>query len=1482
MNVLRYLLVSLHDRLPLGDGLITNLCSNGLMKGDDVEQLKHRGRDEAIDCLVTEILPFADPALFPAFCKALQAENAEHALRPIRAVVETIVPHFQGIPPEMVLSSSVIIIVDIRLRESFYREFPAMKDHLFPSVAVELVHANLTGFYRNACMSTQNTHTLNRKLVIITEPPTAKSQNLCDQIANLVKIDRNIIAYHHSWKRAWKTSQPSQCNQSSATTTQSQSQVMPPSHSRDIDPYQSEPNVKGRGALSSSKNRGVTLALASRGGEESRSARHGSLPDVRQFSSGGMILRRPDEFSSLLSTSTMSVQGGRSASSSMTWQTTLSTPIQEEKGPSSVMESDITRVTNLQPRQDISMGVVASLQKPVPDLVSHFTNLLRQMGIIKDQQEISAHSLGSGNSQGGYEEAQRPRVSRSAPVLSQPAAPPVERQLGETESEQRSSLSSFGSESSSAPIVVEQPSSVLQCLIQESSPNPGLAHGPRSSYSSQGCTRPKSNTPESQAIQQHPKPSQSHASPSENSGAHSCTSYVLRDQFNPQGSLARPDTLPSSIPLIPNEENDVRVDEKYHRSGVGAENEERIAKFDSRKVGAEADELIIAEESKSTDRHAVDTNIYKQALASGSVPINRYRVMVVGQDGGGKSCLIDSFLGRPFKAQNPSTDGIAIHVAVTAAEGKAGQHTWHKEEYEKAQHLDKYLAAGYVITKRQHQETLTQSDATEREAPEDEKMSSEYREVFASDNDADFSSATRELDRRIEEITKDENLTAEQQKMFAEYLQSSEALAGLENFEVSSKLLWDLGGQERYLTSHAALIPTESEYTVCMYLLVIDISKPLGDEAESSYRLGGTSADVPLELLNIKYNRDFPRHWFTSIGISHPSDMSSPYLGEGEDLKGVSYPAVLIAATHIDKVAKMPNCEEFLKSQNDELDSLIRNLRCEDHIVKNPKNGQWFFRVDNTKAGQTEDSKRCEGVKTIISKLDGSSKHYWSQKLPMPVTWVRFELFLVLWKFGKIIYVETAIKLAKCVGIESKEGALSALKFFHNLGVIFYFWDVPELANFVVVDPTWLINTVAKFVTAREPTKVMHQRRWRKLCETGKFSTDMVMSMLTEAKVDSRDQKPVLDVLRMLDILCDPPEFSSSTFFIPCMLSQGLSGPSTWEKYCPSEAFPPPIVVYPNEVQTIPEALFFRIVTKFTREYAEGCDLTRNRCLFRIGNSLVLELLYYNRGACLIVSLNGEGDKDEAKLSVPRRAPGIQQFVTDSVINAKKRGMSGLELAFYYQVSECIRDETSESADAGNLSCKLPGDARLVKLTESCNPARDGQAGCQQQIMYKSETCITREDRDLVYRWYINKKENLCFSEPREILKRQPTTQALSNPREETALQNFKDEKVEDKHLREVYFKVKSYWKRVARQLGPTSLSDSEIGSCERSKVQEEEQCYAMLQTWMKKQKGEGKVWDLASAIYKSELEDVVKNVYGPKVLIALQAASTRDEDNSQ
>ena len=96
----------------------------------------------------------------------------------------------------------------------------------------------------------------------------------------------------------------------------------------------------------------------------------------------------------------------------------------------------------------------------------------------------------------------------------------------------------------------------------------------------------------------------------------------------------------------------------------------------------------------------------------------------------------------------------------------------------------------------------------------------------------------------------------------------------------------------------------------------------------------------------------------------------------------------------------------------------------------------------------------------------------------------------------------------------------------------------------------------------------------------------------------------------------------------------------------------------------------------------------------------------------------------------------------------------------------------------------------------------------------------------------------------------------------------LKDENVEDKHLIAVYLKIKSFWRRVARQLG---LSNTEIESCSRSHPEEEDQCYAMLQKWKTKQKGKGKVWDLARAIYESELEDVVKEVYGERILHSIR-----------
>ena len=45
--------------------------------------------------------------------------------------------------------------------------------------------------------------------------------------------------------------------------------------------------------------------------------------------------------------------------------------------------------------------------------------------------------------------------------------------------------------------------------------------------------------------------------------------------------------------------------------------------------------------------------------------MNRSRVIVTGQDGAGKSCLVDSLLNRPFAKDKASTEGAAVDMVHT-------------------------------------------------------------------------------------------------------------------------------------------------------------------------------------------------------------------------------------------------------------------------------------------------------------------------------------------------------------------------------------------------------------------------------------------------------------------------------------------------------------------------------------------------------------------------------------------------------------------------------------------------------------------------------------------------------------------------------------------------------------------------------------------------------------------------------------------------
>jgi len=108
----------------------------------------------------------------------------------------------------------------------------------------------------------------------------------------------------------------------------------------------------------------------------------------------------------------------------------------------------------------------------------------------------------------------------------------------------------------------------------------------------------------------------------------------------------------------------------------------------------------------STDDDSVEREIYERALKHGSVPVNRFRLIIVGQDGVGKSCFVDSLLDRPFEKDKPSTDGIAIDLAMKVVKGD--EKSWKCcDNYREGQYLSLYFAAAYDKTREQ---VLSESD----------------------------------------------------------------------------------------------------------------------------------------------------------------------------------------------------------------------------------------------------------------------------------------------------------------------------------------------------------------------------------------------------------------------------------------------------------------------------------------------------------------------------------------------------------------------------------------------------------------------------------------------------------------------------------------------------------------------------------------------------------------------------------------------------
>ena len=624
--------------------------------------------------------------------------------------------------------------------------------------------------------------------------------------------------------------------------------------------------------------------------------------------------------------------------------------------------------------------------------------------------------------------------------------------------------------------------------------------------------------------------------------------------------------------------------------------------------------------------------IYDEALKRGSVAVNRSGIIIVGQNGAGKSCLVDSLLNRPFDNNKASTEGAAVTMTHTVAR------KWVATE--SSDHLDSLVAEGCYRASREFtilKEPTFSIPESSRE-PESSKSAMESKSPnFAIP--AESESPRQEMTPQSSGPLKDDlkamgirmkTLTPNQKRQLDSFRKNKPSEEDLLQQGVSIRDIWDLGGQEVYLATHSALLPDNKEFSLSIYMVVTDISKSLLDRAESFYRLpSGEVIDQTSELGWIRRNEDYPLYWFSSIATAQDdAQKSDDSMGEEEE---VCPPPVFAIGTHRDVLEKdkkrFPDSaavEKWLKQQEERFEKLLEDSDFVTHIVL-PKhltdcNDATFqemthhlksvFLVDNTLSGLESP---CHTIFQLRQRVDRMTKRYW-QKKKQPLFWVYLELLLFFWeKDAKTVVakVEDISKLAnEACEIQTEKEVLIALKYLANVGAILFYPDVKDLSDFVFTSPSWVIKALSAFVTATPPGPKMLQK-WGYLKKTGIMTEDLLDYRLKQMRNVSanfsfspeqvEENKLIIRLLHLLDIITPvPPELSLNSFYVPSML-RTLSVPNCsllWKKHTYESPFPAPLIVLPTKSKFVSECLYFRLITRFLRLYPKRPQLSRHQCIF--------------------------------------------------------------------------------------------------------------------------------------------------------------------------------------------------------------------------------------------------------------------------------------------
>ncbi|XP_033106856.1 probable serine/threonine-protein kinase pats1, partial [Anneissia japonica] len=477
---------------------------------------------------------------------------------------------------------------------------------------------------------------------------------------------------------------------------------------------------------------------------------------------------------------------------------------------------------------------------------------------------------------------------------------------------------------------------------------------------------------------------------------------------------------------------------------------------------------------------------YTEALEDGIVEVNLGTIKVIGQERAGKTCLINSCLGKKFNQDEEITDGIATTKIITRTTNKTD--VWSEnltnvgnatESYERSmaetvfmKTVDNYGSVGEMFFdySKSIKEASSEKGKTIHETPnENLQVTSVITNTDLQLNEGPPKTESLPLSIR-EKIV----------ECVGEGMYYKKELVKWHRISKDTFNIWDYGGQVIYHGIHRIFMTS-----MAVYIVVFNLNVNLDDKAVVMDSSGQKRTH---HLTNL----EFILYWILSAYI-HSRELKV-------DLKlQIALPAIVLVGTHRDSLGSTEQERiSKVKEAFDKIEKALMGKPYEKHVYTE------YFDIENNRSE----------VDGNIAKLKKVLDHLMTAlDKPIPLKWMRFRSEIHKLKDTTVVCPLKKVKeLAAKFGINEENQQSVLLNFLYDLGEIIYMPDNKVLQEYVVLNPMHFVEMVTTVITVKQPNleSALYKDLYRKLNE-GILEEPLFKKLLEDRGVDSFNNASSLD-----------------------------------------------------------------------------------------------------------------------------------------------------------------------------------------------------------------------------------------------------------------------------------------------------------------------------------------------------------------------------------